>query len=127
MVTTGFLLVIRTLFIAFTDNFTIFLVLRTVQGLFVAGIAAGFLGRVLSGVLAGTFNWRITFFVVGILNLLGSCIMFHFLPDSRHFKRSAGLLNAYVAKTGWLSIHERNDEREEDNKIHYCSDLSIAP
>ncbi len=123
MVTTGFLLVIPTLSIAFTNNFTIFLVLRTVQGLFVAGIAAiamayineefpsaimgrmmgfyvssmvasGFLGRVLSGVLAGLFNWRITFIIFGILNLLGSWSMFHFLPESRHFKRSSGLLKA---------------------------------
>ncbi|MBF0507126.1 MAG: MFS transporter [Nitrospirae bacterium] len=133
MVTTGFLLVIPTLSIAFTHNFTIFLVLRTVQGLFVAGIAAiamayineefpsaimgrmmglyvssmvaaGFLGRVLSGVLAGTFSWRITFIVFGILNLLGSWIMFYFLPASRHFKRSSGLLNAY----GEMLKHFRN-------------------
>ncbi len=124
MVATGFLLVVPTLAIAFTHDFTAFLLLRTIQGLFVAGIAAiamayineefssaivgrmmgvyvsgmvtaGFLGRVLSGVLAGIFNWRITFIVFGILNLLGSWLLFRFLPASKNFKRSAGLHNAY--------------------------------
>ncbi|MCL4491232.1 MAG: MFS transporter [Nitrospirae bacterium] len=124
MVITGFLLAVPTALIAFTTDFTAFLILRTVQGLFVAGIAAiamayiteefpsavvgrvmgiyvssmvaaGFTGRVLSGVLAGLLNWRITFIVFSLLNLLGSWMMLRFLPASKKFKRSTGLLNSY--------------------------------
>ncbi|MEW6115325.1 MAG: MFS transporter [Nitrospirota bacterium] len=131
MVTTGFLLAVPTALIAFADTFSFFLLFRTMQGLLVAGIAAiamayiaeefssavvgrmmgiyvssmvaaGFLGRVLSGVLAGLFNWRITFVVFSILNLAGAGIMLRFLPASRHFKRSAGLFSSYAGMFGHL-------------------------
>lgn len=124
MVTTGFLLAIPTALIAFTHNFSVFLGLRAVQGLFVAGIAAiamayiteefpparvgrvmgiyvsamvaaGLFGRVFGGVLSGLFNWRVTFLVFSLLNLLGAWLMLYFLPPSRNFRCNTGLFASY--------------------------------
>lgn len=129
MVSTGFLLVIPTALISITDNFTTFLILRAVQGLFVAGIAAiamayiteefpparvsrimgiyisamvasGLLGRVCSGVLSGLFGWRVTFITFSLMNLLGACLMLYYLPASRNFKRNAGIFASYSGMLG---------------------------
>jgi len=133
MVSTGFLLVIPTLLIAMASSFTIFLVMRTLQGLFIAGIAAiamayiaeefppdavgrtmgiyvssmvaaGFTGRVLGGVLSGLYGWRTAFLIFGILNLAGSFLLFRFLPPSSHFKRGRKI----TASFSGMIAHLRN-------------------
>ncbi|HOV78922.1 MAG TPA: MFS transporter [Bacillota bacterium] len=124
MVATGFLLSIPTVLISFTDNFSAFLVLRAVQGLFAAGIAAiamayiteefppgkvgkaigvyissmvasGLFGRVFGGVLAGLFRWQTAFLTFGILNFAGTLLILRFLPASKNFKRNTGLFDSY--------------------------------
>ncbi len=125
MVVTGFLLSIPTALIAFTHDFTWFLLLRVVQGLLVAGIAAiamayiseefpssivgrvmglyvgsmivaGFFGRVSSGVIAGLFSWRVTFIFFSLLNLLGAWSMHKYLPPSKRFKGNASFRESYA-------------------------------
>jgi YNFM family putative membrane transporter len=129
MVTTGFLLAIPTALIAFTTDFSSFLILRTIQGLFVAGIAAiamayiaeefpsaivgrvmgiyvssmvtaGFFGRVFSGVMSGLVNWRATFITFSFLNLMGAWLMLRFLPPSTKFRRNTGFLDSYLGMLG---------------------------
>lgn len=129
MVAAGFLLVIPTAWIALTDNFSSFLVLRAFQGIFVAGIAAiamayiaeelppgrvgrvigiyisamiasGLFGRVGGGILSGLYGWRLTFIVFSLMNLLGSCLMLYYLPASRNFIRSSGVFASYVRMLG---------------------------
>ena len=129
MVTTGFLLAIPTALIEFTTDFSSFLILRTIQGLFVAGIAAiamayiaeefpsaivgrvmgiyvssmvtaGFFGRVFSGVMSGLVNWRATFITFSFLNLMGAWLMLRFLPPSTKFRRNTGFLDSYLGMLG---------------------------
>jgi YNFM family putative membrane transporter len=129
MVITSFLLSIPTLLIAFVADFSLFLALRTVQGLFVAGIAAiamayiveefpphivgriigiyfssmvaaGFTGRVLSGVLSGLFHWKATFITFGIMNLAGAWAMYRFLPESKKFTQTSGFKDSFMGMLG---------------------------
>jgi YNFM family putative membrane transporter len=131
MVATGFLLSIPTALIAFTNDFTIFLLLRVVQGLFVAGIAAiamayiaeefppalvgrvmgiyvgsmivaGFFGRVASGVIAGLYSWRVTFIFFSLLNLAGAWSMHKYLPPSRRFRGNMSFRESYAGLLGHL-------------------------
>jgi YNFM family putative membrane transporter len=131
MVTTGFLLFVPTAFIAFTHSFTIFLLLRVVQGLLVAGIAAiamayiseefpqaivgrvmgiyvgsmitaGFFGRVASGVIAGLFSWRVTFISFSLMNLFGAWSMHKYLPPSSKFRSNANFRESYAGMLGHI-------------------------
>ena len=133
MVATGFLLSIPTALIAFTHDFNIFLILRVIQGFLVAGIAAiamayiaeefppaivgrvmgiyigsmitaGFFGRVSSGVIAGLFSWRVTFFCFSLMNLAGAWSMHRYLPPSSRFSSSMSFRESYAGLLG----HMRN-------------------
>jgi MFS transporter, YNFM family, putative membrane transport protein len=131
MVSTGFLLSIPTALIAFTHDFNVFLLLRVIQGLLVAGIAAiamayiaeefppaivgrvmgiyvgsmitaGFFGRVSSGVIAGLFSWRVTFFCFSLMNLAGAWSMHRYLPPSSRFRSSISFRESYAGLLGHL-------------------------
>lgn len=133
MIVTGFSLVIPTILISFSKSFDIFLLMRSLQGCFVAGIAAiamayiseefpwsilgramgiyiaamitaGLSGRILGGLFAGLFGWRIMFFIFAMLNLLGSIFMLLFLPSSRNFKKSLSIKKSFFD----LLIHFKN-------------------
>jgi len=56
------------------------------MGLYISGSAVGGMGgRLISGVLADFFGWRIGVGVVGVIGLLAGLIFWHALPPSRHF------------------------------------------
>ena len=131
MVITAFLLSVPTLLIAVTTSFSLFLFLRMLQGILVAGTAAiamayiaeefepatmgkylgiyvssmvagGFTGRVLGGIISGIFNWRITFVVFGIFTLLSAWIMYRYLPPSHKFIKSPGFLRSFGSLAGHI-------------------------
>jgi MFS transporter, YNFM family, putative membrane transport protein len=131
MVSTGFLLSIPTALIALTHDFNLFLLLRVVQGLLVAGIAAiamayiseefpppivgrvlgiyvgsmivaGFFGRVSSGIIAGLFSWRVTFIFFSLLNLIGAWSMHKYLPPSTKFNGNVSVRESYAGLIGHL-------------------------
>lgn len=59
---------------------------------YVAGtVLGGFLGRFLSGVVATHWNWRATFVVLAVLNLLGALVVRSWLPLAKNFKRADDL------------------------------------
>lgn len=59
---------------------------------YVAGtVLGGFLGRFLSGMVATHWNWRGTFLVLAILNLLGALLVRAWLPLAKNFKRADDL------------------------------------
>lgn len=132
MVSTAFLLSVPTLLIAGTTNFSVFLFLRVLQGIFIAGTAAiamayiteefapatmgralgiyvssmvagGFTGRVLGGIISGAFNWRATFIVFAILTLLSAWIMHRYLPPSHKFIKSPGFWRSFDSLAGHLT------------------------
>jgi YNFM family putative membrane transporter len=54
----------------------------------------GFMGRFLTGVLAGPIGWRGAFLVLAAMTLLAALGVAALLPRERRFKRSAGLASA---------------------------------
>jgi len=99
---------------AFTHQFTLFLVIRFLIGLSVAGFPSiamaflneefhpkaigrvigiyvagtsigGLVGRVVIGVLTDLFNWQIALLILGVLSLLFSLYFWYNLPSSRNF------------------------------------------
>ena len=94
----------------FVESFTVFLILRLIQGFALAGVPAaalayiseeidrkniayatalyissnalgGMIGRVLTGFLTDAFSWQLTFFAFGVTGIL-------LLPTSHHFEAS---------------------------------------
>ncbi len=60
-----------------------------IMSFYVSGTAlGGFIGRILSGVLADWFTWRISFLALGTLALAGACAVAAWLPRG-HPRRSA--------------------------------------
>ncbi|MFD1029961.1 MFS transporter [Metaplanococcus flavidus] len=117
-----------------TESFTVFLILRFIQGFALAGVPAaalayiseeidrknvayatalyissnalgGMLGRVLSGFLTDTFSWQTTFYIFAGIGLILFAGVWKLLPRSRHFTAS----NVNFAKdiSGFL-IHLKN-------------------
>jgi YNFM family putative membrane transporter len=109
--------VISTVLTAFARDYTDVVLLRAVQGLFLAGIPAlamaymseefspkalsvsmglyiganslgGMSGRILSGVIAEHWGWRTSFMVVGLLAAALFAVFIFLLPRSRNFKPS---------------------------------------
>jgi MFS family permease len=69
----------------------------TVMAAYVSGtVFGGFIGRVLSGLLATHMSWRATFLILGILNLIGAFAVRQWLPlavnfvPAKHVFRSLG-------------------------------------
>lgn len=103
--------------IPLTDSFTVFLILRFIQGFALAGVPAaalayiseeidrknvayatalyissnalgGMLGRVLSGFLTDTFSWQATFYIFAVIGLVLFAGVWMLLPRSRNFTAS---------------------------------------
>ncbi|AGG89451.1 MFS transporter [Rhodanobacter denitrificans] len=56
------------------------------MGLYISGSAVGGMGgRLISGVLADFFGWRIGVAVVGVIGVLAGLVFWRALPPSRHF------------------------------------------
>jgi YNFM family putative membrane transporter len=56
------------------------------MGLYISGSAVGGMGgRLISGVLADFFGWRIGVAVVGVIGVLAALVFWRALPPSRHF------------------------------------------
>ena len=112
-----FLLSLPTALAATSTSLTALIFWRFVQGLFVPGVIAvilayvneewagrgvgramssyvagtvlgGFLGRFISGVIATHWNWRATFLVLAVLNLIGAAMVRAWLPLAKNFKRA---------------------------------------
>ncbi len=112
MVTSSFLVAIPTLFCAFAPNFTVLVLLRTLQGLLMPGLTSvaiayvneefagskrglamgiytsglvlgGLFARVGSASLTGIYNWRIGMLAFALPTVLAALIMWRFLPDTR--------------------------------------------
>ncbi|BCJ88548.1 MFS transporter [Effusibacillus dendaii] len=106
--------VIPTLLTPFVDNFYTLLGLRMVEGFCLAGLPAvamaylaeeyspgalglavglyisgntlgGMGGRIVSGIMVDFFSWRASFFLFGIITLLGLAVFYFLLPASRFF------------------------------------------
>jgi MFS family permease len=59
----------------------------TVMAAYVSGtVFGGFLGRLLTGLIASHLNWRMGFLVLGILNLLGAFAVRQWLPLAVNFR-----------------------------------------
>lgn len=115
MIISMVLLFFVTFAIAFVQNFQSFLILRILQGVFIAGIPTvalayigeefspralsvaigiyismnsigGMGGRVLSGLFTDLFHWRIAFIAIGCISLLFFVIFLKLLPPSNHFE-----------------------------------------
>ncbi|MBE1162940.1 MFS transporter [Dyella acidiphila] len=57
------------------------------MGLYISGSAVGGMsGRLISGVVADYFGWRIGIAVVGVIGLLSGLVFWRALPASRHFQ-----------------------------------------
>ncbi|HEX7817371.1 MFS transporter [Dyella sp.] len=72
------------------------------MGLYISGSAVGGMGgRLVSGVLAGWFGWRVGIAVVGGIGLVSALVFWHALPPSRHFEHkpldARALLNRFAA------------------------------
>ncbi|CAG4906928.1 MFS transporter [Paraburkholderia gardini] len=62
------------------------------MGLYVGGTAiGGMAGRVITGVVANLFGWRVSIAVIGVLGLLAMLAFRTLLPPSRHFVPRRGL------------------------------------
>jgi MFS transporter, YNFM family, putative membrane transport protein len=56
-----------------------------IMSFYVSGTAlGGFTGRIVSGVLAEAFNWRVSFLVLGAASLCGAAAVAAWLPHGRH-------------------------------------------
>ncbi len=77
----------------------------SVMASYVTGtVFGGFLGRLISGIIATHWNWRLTFVVLGLVNLAGAVAVRQWLPKAQNFVRAEGF--AASARNAWL--HLRN-------------------
>src|SRR5216684_2896489 len=112
MVGASFLVIIPTLLCGFAPNFTVLVVLRTLQGLLMPGLTSvaipyvneefegsgrglamgiyvcgltlgGLFARVGSAALAGLFDWRIAMEAFALPTLIAALIMWRFLPETK--------------------------------------------
>lgn len=118
-----FLLTVPTVLAATSHRLAALILWRFAQGLFVPGIIAvmlayineewagrgvgramssyvtgtvlgGFLGRFISGMIATHWHWRMTFVVLGLVNLTGAVAVRSWLPKARNFVRAEHLRQA---------------------------------
>ena len=111
---------VLTLAVAFTPHWHPLLVLRTLEGLALGGVPAvamaylaeevhpdglglamglyvggtaigGMAGRVITGIVADLFSWRVAIGTIGVLGLLSMLAFRALLPPSRHFVPRRGL------------------------------------
>jgi MFS transporter, YNFM family, putative membrane transport protein len=108
-------LLIATFAIAFVQSFEVLLLLRIIQGVFIAGIPTiaiayigeefspralgvaigiyismnsigGMSGRVLSGILTDLFEWRMAFIFIGVISFIFFLLFLKLLPKSTQFQ-----------------------------------------
>jgi MFS transporter, YNFM family, putative membrane transport protein len=116
MVVASFLVAVPTLLCAFAPSFTVLLIFRTLQGLFMPGLTSvaiayvneefegrwrglamgiyvsgqtlgGLFARVGSATLTDLFDWRIALLAFVLPTLIAALIMWRFLPDTRGRQR----------------------------------------
>jgi len=64
--------------------------LATVMGLYISGNTLGGMGgRIISGFLAESFSWRVSFIVLSLVHLAGALAFIYLLPASKSFKPSS--------------------------------------
>lgn len=70
-----------------------------VIGIYVAGTAiGGFMGRVVIGGLTDLFSWHIAFFILGLISLAFSLWFWLYLPESRNFKQTSFSFKSWQAQ-----------------------------
>ncbi|GAC1346438.1 MAG: MFS transporter [Ktedonobacteraceae bacterium] len=128
MVGASFLVIVPTLLCGFAPNFTVLVVLRTLQGLLMPGLTSvaipyvneefegserglamgiyvcgltlgGLFARVGSAALAGLFDWRIAMEAFALPTLIAALIMWRFLPETKRQGR-AGLMPVDLVAIG---------------------------
>lgn len=63
-------------------------------------VIGGFLGRFISGLVATHWSWRMSFVLLGAMNLAGAIMVRQWLPLSTRFQRAEGFAHAFAgAKT----------------------------
>ncbi|EIL92808.1 major facilitator family transporter [Rhodanobacter spathiphylli B39] len=73
------------------------------MGLYISGSAVGGMGgRLISGVLADFFGWRIGVATVGLVGVLAALIFWRMLPPSRHFVRQPLRWRSLLARFGGM-------------------------
>ena len=127
-----FLITIPTVLAATSHSLRMLIFWRFAQGIFVPGVIAvmlayineewagrgvgramaayvtgtvigGFLGRFISGVIATHWNWRMTFVVLGVVNLLGAVLVRAWLPLAKNFVKAEQLSHAFT--DAWNHLH----------------------
>ena len=120
-----FLLTVPTVLAATSHSLKVLIFWRFAQGIFVPGVIAvmlayineewagrgvgramaayvtgtvigGFLGRFISGVIATHWNWRMTFVVLGAMNLLGAILVRAWLPLAKNFVKAEHFSHAFT-------------------------------
>lgn len=73
-------------------------------GLYISGNSIGGMsGRIISGVMADAYSWRMSFVVMGAIGVLGVIFFYYLLPPSKHFSpRPAGLKKSAADLLGHL-------------------------
>lgn len=76
----------------------------SVMAAYVTGtVFGGFLGRFLAGIIAAHWNWRWTFVVLGIVNLLGAVAVRQWLPRAQNFVRAEHV--SHSVRDAWAHLH----------------------
>ncbi|CAM0999012.1 Major facilitator superfamily (MFS) profile domain-containing protein [Rhodanobacter sp. Root179] len=77
------------------------------MGLYISGSAVGGMGgRLISGVLADFFGWRVGVATVGLVGVLAALIFWRVLPPSQHFVRQPLRWRSLLARFGGM-FHDR--------------------
>ena len=127
-----FLLTIPTILAATSHSLRVLIFWRFAQGLFVPGVVAvmlayineewagrgvgramaayvtgtvlgGFLGRFISGLIATHWHWRMTFVVLGSVNLVGAVLVQAWLPLAKNFVKAKHISHAFTDV--WNHLH----------------------
>ena len=76
----------------------------TVMAAYITGtVFGGFLGRFVAGVIAAHWNWRLTFVVLGIMNLLGAIAVRQWLPKAQNFVKAEHVFHSL--RDAWAHLH----------------------
>lgn len=115
---------------AFSPNFVVLLVFRTLLGIFLAGLPptamaylgeeispkslglamgifvsaasfGGMVGRISTGILADLYSWRVALGIIGLASLLGGCWIWRSLPSSANFHRRPLMLKELMQSLLW--------------------------
>jgi predicted MFS family arabinose efflux permease len=66
-------------------------------------VIGGFLGRFISGLIATHWHWRMTFVVLGLVNLFGAVVVQLWLPLAKNFVKVEHLSHAFTE--AWNHLH----------------------